>query len=195
MNRVGKDLFFCRFDKKHWQKKKTLKTCNVLPLYHSEDTDIKVFTHCCPKINQLPGISTARMSLFVISRELQFGVCNHSKPCAMSCMAREEHSYGEGKEAGRAIVTKKKNKGKRVPGFSLTWVLARKEVFLVKLYYYFRVWELPLLVSWLFNWGFCLLISYKLKLQFMFPHTGDQEVELTVPTLVCLVLLATNPHP
>ena len=101
MNRVGKDLFFCRFDKKHWQKKKTLKTCNVLPLYHSEDTDIKVFTHCCPKINQLPGISTARMSLFVISRELQFGVCNHGEPHASPWIAREEHR-GK-KEVWRAV--------------------------------------------------------------------------------------------
>ena len=67
------------------------------------------------------------MGWFGISRELEFGVCNHSKPCAISCIAREEHSYGEGKEAGRAIVTKKKKKkrkgkrvGKKVPGFSLT---------------------------------------------------------------------------
>ena len=39
------------------------------------------------------------MSLFGISRELQFGVCNHGKTRASPCIAREgEHFYKEEKE-------------------------------------------------------------------------------------------------
>lgn len=127
------------------------------------------------------------MGWFGISRELEFGVCNHSKPCAISCIAREEHSYGEGKEAGRAIVTKKKKKERRewerVPGFHWLESLPGKKSFLLNLVIISECESSPSGLLTLFNWSFCLLISYKTQiLQFLFAHTGDQEVELIVPT-------------
>ena len=54
------------------------------------------------------------MSLFNISRELQFGVSNHGESCGSPPTARKgEHFYREEKKVGRAIVN-------RVHDFSLT---------------------------------------------------------------------------
>ena len=44
------------------------------------------------------------MGLFTIRRELQFGVCNHSKPRASPHIPREEKAFREGKEG--ALVKK-----------------------------------------------------------------------------------------
>ena len=61
------------------------------------------------------------MGLFGISRELQFGVCNHGKPCASSHRAREgELFYRGGKAVGRAVINKSL-------WLFIEWVLARKE--------------------------------------------------------------------
>ena len=63
------------------------------------------------------------MGLFGISRELQFRVCNHGKPCANPCKAREgDHFYRREKKVGRAIVN-------RVRGFSWAEFLLEKESF------------------------------------------------------------------
>ena len=48
--------------------------------------------------NRLPVIPTAKMSLFRISKELQFGVYSHGKPHAHPSTARRvEYSFKEGK--------------------------------------------------------------------------------------------------
>ena len=61
------------------------------------------------------------MGLFRISRELQFGVCNHGEPRASPLTAREgELFYREEKEVGRALVN-------RVHGLSLAELLPGKE--------------------------------------------------------------------
>lgn len=46
------------------------------------------------------------MSLFEISRELQCGVCNHSKPHANLHTTQEEHFYREEKKVKMAIANK-----------------------------------------------------------------------------------------
>ena len=62
---------------------------------------------CWPKINKLPDISPAKMGLFRISRELQFEIGNHGKPCASPHIAREGECFYRGrKEVGSAIVNK-----------------------------------------------------------------------------------------
>ena len=61
----------------------------------------------CPEIKILPDISPSKMGLFWISRELQFGVCNHGEPSTSSCTAREgEHFHRDEKEVGRVLVNK-----------------------------------------------------------------------------------------
>lgn len=45
----------------------------------------------CPvDLNRLPDIFLAKMGLFEISRELQFGICNHGESCVSPCVAREK---------------------------------------------------------------------------------------------------------
>ena len=45
---------------------------------------------CWPEINGMPDISLAKMGLLRISKELQFGVCNHGKSHANPHTAMEE---------------------------------------------------------------------------------------------------------
>ena len=40
--------------------------------------------------HRLPDISPAKMGLFRISKELQFGICNHGEPHASPHTAKEE---------------------------------------------------------------------------------------------------------
>ena len=52
--------------------------------------------------NRLPGISPAKMGVFEISRESQFGICNHCKPHSSS---PTDSTFTEVvKEGGRAKV-------------------------------------------------------------------------------------------
>ena len=63
---------------------------------------------CWPWTNKEPAISSAKLGLFGISKELQFGVCNHGEPPAGPPAAREEKLfYREEEKVGRAIVNKK----------------------------------------------------------------------------------------
>ena len=64
---------------------------------------------------------SAKMSLFGISRELKFRVCNCGEPCASSNMARERKFffYREEKEVGRTIIN-------AVEGFSLSTCQQRR---------------------------------------------------------------------
>ena len=63
------------------------------------------------------------MSLFNISRELQFGVSNHGESCGSPPTARKgEHFYREEKKVGRAIVN-------RIYDFSLSEFLPGKKAF------------------------------------------------------------------
>ena len=57
-------------------------------------------------------------------------------------------------EAGRAVVKKKK---KKIHAFHWLSPCQERKGGLSSSCW---AWELPLLVSWLFNWGFCLLILY-----------------------------------
>ena len=50
-------------------------------------------------------ISSVKMALFRISRELHFGVCNHGESCASSYTARNNFRRGE-KEVGRALLNR-----------------------------------------------------------------------------------------
>ena len=53
---------------------------------------------CVPNIDQKqPNISPAKRSLFEISRELQFEVCNHGGLHASHCTKGEEPDFIEGK--------------------------------------------------------------------------------------------------
>ena len=56
--------------------------------------------------NRWPDISSTKMGLFGINRELQFRVCSHGEPCTSPHTAREgEHFYKGKKEVGRALFT------------------------------------------------------------------------------------------
>ena len=110
----------------------------------------KVYVFCWPETNRLLEISSAKMDLFEIGRELKFGVCSHGKPHASPHTARKgERFYGrEGRgveEVGRALVN-------RVHAFLLAESLPGKKRSLlpVGFCYCHRTWELPLLVSWLY---------------------------------------------
>lgn len=64
---------------------------------------------CWIEKNRLPDISQAKMGIFGSSRELQFGVCNHGKPCESPHISRERECFSwhrEGKEVVRTIVNK-----------------------------------------------------------------------------------------
>ena len=62
-----------------------------------------------------------KMGLFGISKELQFGVCNHGKPCPSPCKARERECFYTGeKEVGEGY-------SKQSPWLFIGWVLVRKE--------------------------------------------------------------------
>ena len=96
-----------------------------------------------PKTNTLIDISSANMGLFGIGRALQFCVCNCGESHANPCTAREEISYWEEKEVGRALVYKEP--------MALHWLSPRQErrVFIPPAWgcYHYRVWELLFLVS------------------------------------------------
>lgn len=73
-------------------------------------------------MNRLPVISPAKIGLFKISRELQFGVCNHSEARASPKGQGKESTFIQGEKAmGRAIVNTKSKA-------SLGSVLARKGI-------------------------------------------------------------------
>ena len=99
--------------------------------------------------NRLPDFSPAKMGLFRISIELQFGVCKHGKPYAIPCMTGKE------KKGGRAIVNKE--------SIVFHWQSSsqeRKEVFLlsVELCCHYRIWDSPSSgLPVIFNWYFCSL--------------------------------------
>ena len=60
--------------------------------------------------NRLPDISPGKMGLFLISRELQFGVCNHGetyKVAVSPLVAREGECFYRGEnKVGRVIINK-----------------------------------------------------------------------------------------
>ena len=88
------------------------------------------------------------MSLFGISRELQFWDCNHGEPPARSHMAKEgECFYRAEKEVGRDRVNKESMASHR-----LVPCQERRGVFLLVawLCYSDRAWERPLLASQLY---------------------------------------------
>ena len=89
--------------------------------------------------NRWPDISSTKMGLFGINRELQFRVCSHGEPCTSPHTAREgEHFYKGKKEVGRALVNK------QALGFH--WespCQERRWIFLFPIGPC-RVWELPL---------------------------------------------------
>ena len=77
-------------------------------LTSSESCELIFATKCWPKTNRLSGISSAKMGLFRISRELQFGVCNHGEPRESSHLSREgEYFYRRGKGSWRVIKTER----------------------------------------------------------------------------------------
>ena len=86
------------------------------------------YSYCWPEADKLLNISLAKMGLFGISREWQFSICKHRRPCASLCRAREgKHFYRGEKKVRRAHVMKES-------WLFMTWVLARKAgVFLLPL--------------------------------------------------------------
>ena len=110
-------------------------------------------------LNRLPFISPAKMGLFGINKELQFGVCNHGELPASTQHKKERKTLlkrGRGSGGlwlfiGWAITVSHR----------LSFSQAREAVFLlpVGLCCPLRAWEFRLLVVWLyFNCSFCLLI-------------------------------------
>ena len=62
---------------------------------------------CCSETNRLPDTSLAKMSLFKMSKELHFRICNYGKPRASPRRhGKEIDFYSEEKEVGRATVNK-----------------------------------------------------------------------------------------
>ena len=90
--------------------------------FHAEaSASLNLILHVLTWNNRLPDISTAKIGLFRIKRELQFGVSNNAKPLQTPCMAgEEEYLYRREKEGGRVKITES-------PWFFISWVLARKE--------------------------------------------------------------------
>ena len=115
-----------------------------------------VYVFCCcyyyfwPKTNRLPDIFPAKMGLFGISRELQFGVGIHGEHARQG----KENTFIE-RNVGRTVVKE---------SMAFQWLCPcqeRRGVFLlpVGLCYCYRVLGAPLSgLPTLFNWGFCLLI-------------------------------------
>ena len=112
-------------------------------------------------MNRLPDISSAKMGLFGISRELQFSVFNQGEPWASPHPTKE----GENLQGGEGSVGWVA--GNRVPGFSLAESLPGEERSLpVGLGCLHRAWELPLLVSQV------SLIEDLIYHLFILQHTG-----------------------
>ena len=62
---------------------------------------------CCSETNRLPDTSLAKMSLFKMSKELHFRICNYGKPRASPRRhGKEIDFYSEEKEVGRTRVNK-----------------------------------------------------------------------------------------
>ena len=123
--------------------------------------DIKALSQLLT-LNKQPIISSAKVNLFGISKELPFGICNHGKPRTSPQQQGEEKFISRGEEeVGNAFVTKESIGGIeswKCNGF-IGWVVtvshwlsccwAKEEVFLlpVGLCYQDMAWELPLLAS------------------------------------------------
>lgn len=72
-----------------------------------------LWTECGPKINRLLDISPAKISLFRIGRELQFGVCKNDETFLTRCRHGNSHMEREGwffyrgkKKVGKVLVNK-----------------------------------------------------------------------------------------
>ena len=62
---------------------------------------------CCSETNRLPDTSLAKMSLFKMSKELHFRICNYGKPRASPRRhGKEIDFYSEEKEVGSTRVNK-----------------------------------------------------------------------------------------
>ena len=75
------------------------------------------------KHTRLPNISSAKMGLFGISKELQFRVCNHSKPSLSPHRAREDLFLKRGNECWEGCCKQ------RTSDFSLAESLPRRLFF------------------------------------------------------------------
>ena len=96
---------------------------------------------CWPETNRLQDISPAKTGLSGISRELQFGVCNHGNPP----MAREGGQfYREEKEVERALVNRE---SMVFHWLSPCWERRGDFLLPVGLCFHHRECELPLMVS------------------------------------------------
>ena len=103
------------------------------------------------KINRLPYISSAKMGVFGITRELHSG--------SASMVSHVQVPHGKGR---RTFYRGERKSGglckQRGSGFSLAESLQERTVFLLPtgLCYGHRGWALPFLVSW----GFCLFFFF-----------------------------------
>ena len=87
---------------------------------------------CWPKINRLPAISPAKTGLFVVSRELPFGICSHVEPRARTIAYSPTpiplpHATSEEGEHFHGGKGHWKGYNKQGPWLFIGWVLARKE--------------------------------------------------------------------
>ena len=153
------DVFECHQAQapcRHWRDNDESSIALSSEFTSSENCELIFAIECWPKTNRLSDISPAKMGLFRISRELQFGLCNHGKPRASSRLSREGECFYRGeKEVGRVIKNKEST--------AFHWLSPCQErggafLFLIVLSYHHRTRELPVPVSQLFNWAFCLLI-------------------------------------
>ena len=104
---------------------------------------------CWPETNRLPEYA---QSTFWISGEFNFGVCSHGVQAPI-CQRKESFVDGERNWNWEVY-------GKWSVWLFIVWVPPCQErgLFPVGLYDHHKAWQLPPLVSWLFNWGFCWLI-------------------------------------
>ena len=100
------------------------KAQTLLSRYTSLGCSPKLFSfpvshHCWPETNRLPVISPAKMSIFWISREFNFGVCHHSVQAPI-CQRKESCIEGERNWDWEGY-------GKSSVWRFIVWVPARKE--------------------------------------------------------------------
>lgn len=114
---------------------------------------------CGPKTSRLPIISPAKIALFSICREFQFGICHHGKLLASLWRQGQENALIEGTESWEDYSRQ-------------TWLLLAELLPGKKSHLSFSCPVLLLFqgmrappsgLPTLLYWGFCLLIFYKWK--------------------------------
>ena len=134
---------------------------------------------CWTETNTLPDISPAMMSLFRISRELQFGVGSYGEPHASPHLARKEDTF-TGRKGTRKDYSKQSS-----------WLFIGESLkegsgsflFLDGLCYRCRAWKLP---SLSLRWGFCWIFHKRNFLTTSQHHSNDPSLSGVLVDTVAL---------